>query len=346
MACLREQASDGRLGTISCDETGCLFRRIEAESDTAVAYETPKADCLLQLRLRTGDSTNPRWAKARVWDGHRYVEITVDLTEAQYKLVRDKSDRYSLEPDLTLLELGQESYTRLTEVADGEEWRDLEDSWQARHDAIDDVQNSLLSPIGYNHTNDIPPHQHGGTDAPECTTCVSDDSIGRVWNLREDEHGVTATIRLNPGWTVERIEENLRQFFWGGPDDFDFNESGGPWTGLTEVPEGPPWTHTVGAGGDDLGERVLRDVRGDTSRIADVIDESQSELSEREVDKPREWSKDQLEQLIREELTIALQRELWSPVITLPHQLQDTQYDSALPKRAWRNFWGLFEDRK
>ena len=23
----------------------------------------------------------------------------------------------------------------------------------------------------YDHTNDVPPHQHGGTDAPECTTC-------------------------------------------------------------------------------------------------------------------------------------------------------------------------------
>jgi hypothetical protein len=21
------------------------------------------------------------------------------------------------------------------------------------------------------HTRDVPPHQHGGTDAPECTTC-------------------------------------------------------------------------------------------------------------------------------------------------------------------------------
>lgn len=48
--------------------------------------------------------------------------------------------------------------------------------------------------------------------------------VGTVLSVTEDEHGVTAEIRLAPGWTVERIEEKLKQFFWGGPDDFNFNE--------------------------------------------------------------------------------------------------------------------------
>lgn len=48
--------------------------------------------------------------------------------------------------------------------------------------------------------------------------------VGTVLSVTEDERGVTAEIRLAPGWTIERIEEGLKNFFWGGPDDFNYNE--------------------------------------------------------------------------------------------------------------------------
>src|ERR1044072_6319137 len=56
MACLREQAPDGRVGVISCDEEGCLFRRITNRGGTITADDTSASDCVLQLRLRAGDS--------------------------------------------------------------------------------------------------------------------------------------------------------------------------------------------------------------------------------------------------------------------------------------------------
>lgn len=56
MACLREQALDGRLGTVSCNEEGCVFRRFSRFGSETTFGESPEAYCVLQLRLRAGDS--------------------------------------------------------------------------------------------------------------------------------------------------------------------------------------------------------------------------------------------------------------------------------------------------
>src|SRR5207344_3098513 len=58
MACLRESPLDGRVGIIPCDEEGCLFGRITNRSGSIIADEASEADCLLQSRLRAGDSEN------------------------------------------------------------------------------------------------------------------------------------------------------------------------------------------------------------------------------------------------------------------------------------------------
>src|SRR6478736_8795061 len=54
MACLRNEAVEGRGGAVRCDEEGCEFRLIEAPGRRLVAATTPQADCVLQLRLRAG----------------------------------------------------------------------------------------------------------------------------------------------------------------------------------------------------------------------------------------------------------------------------------------------------
>ena len=36
---------------------------------------------------------------------------------------------------------------------------------------------------GVDHSHDVPPHQHGGTDAPECTTC---SPAGAIWLAHEE----------------------------------------------------------------------------------------------------------------------------------------------------------------
>ena len=86
MACLREQAPDGRIGTVSCDEEGCLFRPIAALGDKDFDEKTSEADCLLQLRFRAGDSergVKERWAMVRLPSGE---SVKVYLTEQQYRL--------------------------------------------------------------------------------------------------------------------------------------------------------------------------------------------------------------------------------------------------------------------
>ena len=56
MACLREQTPDGRFGTLSCDEEGCLFRCIKNPSNSEIVALSPETDCVLQLQLRAGHS--------------------------------------------------------------------------------------------------------------------------------------------------------------------------------------------------------------------------------------------------------------------------------------------------
>lgn len=55
MACLRESAVDGRFGTLSCYEEGCVFRLNSTDGSTWTSSEASEADCVLQLRLRAGD---------------------------------------------------------------------------------------------------------------------------------------------------------------------------------------------------------------------------------------------------------------------------------------------------
>lgn len=55
MACLRESPPDGRFGTLSCDEEGCLFRCIKNPSNSEIVELSPETDCVLQLQLRAGD---------------------------------------------------------------------------------------------------------------------------------------------------------------------------------------------------------------------------------------------------------------------------------------------------
>lgn len=56
MACLRESAVDGRFGTLSCDEEGCIYTRFQVRGDSFAYDNSSEADCVLQLRLRAGDS--------------------------------------------------------------------------------------------------------------------------------------------------------------------------------------------------------------------------------------------------------------------------------------------------
>ena len=99
MECLRAKTVAGRRGTIPCPTEGCLHRRFSIDSNSFVAEEAPKTDCLLQLRLRAGDSQNPLFARGYVWVGDEYREVTVDLTPAQYELVRDHGARFSFIDD-------------------------------------------------------------------------------------------------------------------------------------------------------------------------------------------------------------------------------------------------------
>lgn len=101
MACLREQAPDGRRGAVSCDETDCLFRRFQGPSGTEFTPETLSSDCLLQLRLRIGtveesgaagsstrDSENPLSDDfvLRTFDTepNKFPQITVDKEKVHY----------------------------------------------------------------------------------------------------------------------------------------------------------------------------------------------------------------------------------------------------------------------
>lgn len=56
MACLRGQTPNGRLGVVQCDEEGCEFRRITDCLAGVLVEGASEGDCVLQLRLRAGDS--------------------------------------------------------------------------------------------------------------------------------------------------------------------------------------------------------------------------------------------------------------------------------------------------
>lgn len=100
MACLRKQTLEGRRGTVHCDEEGCEFAWVETGRDTVPFLKASEADCLLQLRLRTGDSKDTGLtAKGRIWNpvDKEYVELEFDLTPAQHKLLTEGvTDKFSI----------------------------------------------------------------------------------------------------------------------------------------------------------------------------------------------------------------------------------------------------------
>src|SRR5690606_1585736 len=59
MACLRESPSEGRRGTLHCDEEGCDFAYIAVDRTNPNSPREIKGDCVLQLRLRAGDAEEP-----------------------------------------------------------------------------------------------------------------------------------------------------------------------------------------------------------------------------------------------------------------------------------------------
>lgn len=60
MACLRESSFEGRIGVVQCDEEGCEFRREQVGGPVYAPGDTSTGDCILQLRLRAGDTEKPR----------------------------------------------------------------------------------------------------------------------------------------------------------------------------------------------------------------------------------------------------------------------------------------------
>lgn len=322
MACLRKQAPDGRIGTVSCDEEGCVFTRVSTSSRASSVTETPETDCLLQLRLRTGDTPEGALtATGRIMDptgGPHFVDVEFELSVAQYNLLRDHSAEYGISTDARVTKIdpsrwGAGDYEAVGERmyypgidhgvlyvrpddtietgtldeqkplsqqrsdegrADGPIYRKPgKYPWAADfgtggnfmvlgHDAgksalrrqDDDTQEALdffkrkrdvdavVEEANKIHfTDERPGFEDFDIDRnrvvmPDLTQpyyqrlfggTAMDESIGKVVSYSENATGVTATVRLNTGWTVERIEEKLRQFFWGGPDDFDLNESPG-----------------------------------------------------------------------------------------------------------------------
>src|SRR4051812_1167331 len=56
MACLRRAALEGRSRIVFRDEEGCQLRPLAPPCFEGDDGDTPAADCVLQLRLRAGDS--------------------------------------------------------------------------------------------------------------------------------------------------------------------------------------------------------------------------------------------------------------------------------------------------
>lgn len=96
---------------------------------------------------------------------------------------------------------------------------------------------------------------------------MSDESIGKVVSYSENDTGVTATIRLNPGWTIERIEGALVRFFGDGQDNF--KEYNGPLFSARpddkiefgQLDRQVHYYSTTGPYRDHMGRRILRSMR-------------------------------------------------------------------------------------
>lgn len=101
MECIRKQTYSGRRGTVPCPTQGCVHRRFSIDGNSFIAEEASEVDCLLQLRLRVGDSEDPRRPhiiRGKVWSDNvgDYVEREFTLTDAQYELVRNHGARFSI----------------------------------------------------------------------------------------------------------------------------------------------------------------------------------------------------------------------------------------------------------
>jgi hypothetical protein len=80
------------------------------------------------------------------------------------------------------------------------------------------------------HTHDVPPHQHGGTDAPECTTCgnpasldVRDRILRRLvesdwFALDALEYSGTYLVTIDSSVELARDEYDYLIGIWEDPD--------------------------------------------------------------------------------------------------------------------------------
>lgn len=101
MECLREQTVAGRRGTVPCPTKGCLHRRFSIDSNSFVAEEAPTTHCVLQLRLRTGDTPDARYPhiiNGAVLDveSDEWVTREFVVTDVQYDLIRKHAGRFSV----------------------------------------------------------------------------------------------------------------------------------------------------------------------------------------------------------------------------------------------------------
>lgn len=107
MACLREETADRRVGIVSCDEEGCLLRRVSNHTNTFIDGETPEAHCVLQLRLRAGDAQDagrePKpiyestTAHSPIFSGPKYDKIAQDYRDAKISINQVRRDLGYLE---------------------------------------------------------------------------------------------------------------------------------------------------------------------------------------------------------------------------------------------------------
>lgn len=133
MACLREKALDGRLGTVPCNEEGCVFGSIETDGRTVSISKTSAFDCVLQSRLRAGDSENPselgfepepewpikvRGVLSDPWGGPHTATVEIALTEKQYNAIRDSTAAVELDPDYVVRLAGEELDVRTVPEVD------------------------------------------------------------------------------------------------------------------------------------------------------------------------------------------------------------------------------------
>jgi len=103
MACAREAAADGRVGTLPCDETDCLFGRVTLRGNQITIENTSQTDCVLQFRLRAGDSEGgsegPRNPDRFAKDGSEFVFPLNVLREADKGPEESTDGEFDIDPN-------------------------------------------------------------------------------------------------------------------------------------------------------------------------------------------------------------------------------------------------------